>query len=337
MRWLALKIDTTHEASELITDFLSSLGADGVQVQDAAEIRDLLADPASLAYADDGFIDSLEETVHILAYFAEFPEGVRRNRDIGLSAGDLYDDAVKIHVPLPELESLIRDRLAGFGQYLDIGPGYLGWQEVREEDWADGWKKYYNTLHLTERLVINPSWIDYQPAAGEIVISLDPGSAFGTGTHETTALCAELLDELLIAGDQVLDLGTGSGILAIIAGKLGAGAVEAIDIDQLAVAVAKDNCRLNNVMADCHQGELKDARQPAYDLIVANIIADVIAALVGDIPGRLAPEGLLIASGIIREKLDLVLAAAAKAGLENVVQRERRDWCAVVFRARPVG
>jgi len=332
MRWLSLQIDTTHEASELITDFLSSLGADGVQVQDAAEIRDLLADPASLAYADDGFIDSLDETVHIQAYFAEFPEGVRRNRDLELSTGDLYDDVAKIHVPLADLEQLVRERFADFSQYLDVGAGYLGCQEVREEDWADGWKKYYQTLHLTDRLVINPSWIEYQPAEGEIVISLDPGSAFGTGTHETTALCAELLDELLIPGDRVLDLGTGSGILAIIAGKLGAGQVEAIDIDQLAVDVANANCKINQVAVACHQGELKDARQPAYDLIVANIIADVIAALIGDVQGRLEPDGLFIASGIISDKLGIVLAAAQAAGLELLTQREKRDWCAVVFK-----
>lgn len=332
MRWLTFKIDTTHEAAELITDFLSSLGADGVQVQDAAEIRALLADPASLAYADDGFIDSLDENVHIQAYFAEFPEGVRRNRDLELSSGDLYDDVAKIHVPLTDLEDLIRSRIADFSQYLDVGAGYLGWQEVHEEDWADGWKKYYDTLHLTDRLVINPSWIDYQAAEGEIVIALDPGSAFGTGTHETTALCAELLDELLTPGAQVLDLGTGSGILAIIAGKLGAGSVEAIDIDQLAVDVASENCRLNQVDADCHQGELKDARRSAYNLIVANIIADVIAVLAADIPGRMTEDGRFIASGIISGKLDQVLDAARKAGLALLDKRERRDWCALVFR-----
>ncbi len=332
MRWLALKIDTTHEASELITDFLSCLGADGVQIQDAAEIRALLEDPASLAYADDGFIDSLDEIVHIQAYFAEFPDGVRRNRDLLLSSGDLYDDVEKIHVPLAGLEALIREKLAGFSQYLDVGAGYMGYQEIKEEDWADSWKKYYQTLHLTKRLVINPSWIDYQPAEEEIVIKLDPGSAFGTGTHETTAMCAELLDEVLLAGDKVLDLGTGSGILAIIAQKLGAEYVEAIDVDQLAVQVAKANCEINQAKVNCHPGELKDARDDVYDVIVANIIADVIAGLVRDIPGRLAEDGLFIASGIILDKLDKVLAAAKNAGLSLQVQRERKEWCALVFK-----
>lgn len=331
MRWLALEIETTHEASELITDFLSSLGADGVQVQDAEEIRALLADPNGLAYADDGFIDSLDDTVRIKAYFAEFPAGVRRNRDIELTTGDLYDDAEKIFVPLSDLEQLIREKLAGYTEFLDVGTGYIGFLEVKEEDWAEGWKKYYQTLHLTERLVINPSWIEYQPSEGEIVISLDPGSAFGTGTHETTALCAEMLDELLMKDDQVLDLGTGSGILAIIAAKLGAGLVEAIDIDQLAVGVAEANCQINQVQVDCHQGELKDARQPEYDLIVANIIADVIAVLAADIPQHLAADGIFLASGIISDKFALVLEATAKAGLKLICKREKRDWVAAVF------
>lgn len=330
MRWLELQFETTHEASELISDYLSSLGADGVQVQDAEEIRSILADPASLTYADDDFTAQLDPIVRIKAYFAEFEDGVRRNAELNMN-GELYDDAEKIHVPLAELEREIRSKLDDFAAWFDIGAGYIRCQEVHEEDWAENWKKYYETLHLTERLVINPSWIDYQHRDEEIVISLDPGSAFGTGTHETTALCAELLDELLIAGDTVLDLGTGSGILAIIAAKLGAGAVEAIDIDRMTIPVAEENCRINQVSVDVHHGELANARLPAYDLIVANIIADVIAGLVSQVVPLLAPDGLFLASGIIAAKAPLVVAAAADAGLRLLVSRERRDWHAMVF------
>ncbi len=331
MRWLELSIDTTHDAQELITDFLSGLGADGVQVQDAAEIREILADPASLTYADEAFVDSLDETVHIRAYFVEFPEGVRRNGDISFTTDALYDDVPKIYVPLADLEQLIRTKLTDFAEFLPIGPGYLGWREVQEEDWADGWKQYYQTLHLTSRLVINPSWLDYEARPGEIVISLDPGSAFGTGTHETTAQCAELLDELLLPGDRVLDLGCGSGILAIISARLGAGSVEAIDIDQLAVDVARENCRVNQVTIDCHAGEIQQARAADYDLIVANIIADVISAILPAVPGRLVAEGLFIASGVIADKAAAVVNAGRQAGLELVLQRERNDWWAFVF------
>ncbi len=331
MRWLELSFATTHEAAELITDFLSSLGADGVQVQDAEEIRAILADPNSLTYADEGFLDSLDPKVQIKAYFAEFDQGVRRNEDISLTSDELYDDAPKTYAPLAELEALIRERLTAFGEFMEIGEGYLGAHEVHEEDWANGWKKYYETLHLTPRLVINPSWVDYSSADDEIVITLDPGSAFGTGTHETTAMCAQWLDDLLLEGDEVLDLGCGSGILAIIAARLGAASVEAVDIDQLATDVAIANCQLNSVDVDCHTGELKDAKRSQYDLIVANIIADVIAAIAADIPARLKADGLFLASGIIEDKAEKVLMACHAAGLSTIGRSERNGWCSFVF------
>ena len=331
MRWLELSFATTHEAAELVTDFLSSLGADGVQVQDAEEIKEILADPNSLTYADDGFIESLDPIVQIKAYFAEFDQGVRRNEDISLTSDELYDDVPKIYVSLTELEDLIHSRLQEFSEFLDVGEGYLGCREVHEEDWANNWKQYYTTLHLTPHLVINPSWVEYAAGEEEIVITLDPGSAFGTGTHETTAMCAQWLDELLSEGDDVLDLGTGSGILAIIAAKLGAGSVEAIDIDQVATDVASENCRLNDVEVDVHTGILDDANWEQYDVIVANIIADVIVAIVADIPGRLKPDGIFITSGIIEDKADTVLSACMAAGLKPIGRTEQNGWCAFVF------
>jgi ribosomal protein L11 methyltransferase len=332
MRWLALDFATTHEAADLLVDYLSGLGAEGVEVQDAQEIRAILSAPNSLHYADTDFLNKLGETVRVCAYFVEFPEGVRCNREIDMFAVRLYDNVPKTLIRLKDLEVMIRDKIRDFSGFLDMGAGYLGFREIHEEDWAENWKKHYQTIHLTDRLVINPSWLDYSPAPDEIVISLDPGSAFGTGRHETTALCAEFLDELAEAEDRVLDLGTGSGILAIIAAKLGAGLVEAIDIDPLAVEVAKTNCAQNDVRINCHAGELSDALHETYDLIVANIIADVIAALASSIPNRLAKDGLFIASGIIKDKFTYVETAARQAGLELLVQRERSEWCAAVFR-----
>lgn len=331
MRWLELSFSTTHEAAELITDFLSSLGADGVQVMDAEEIKGILNDPESLTYADDGFIDSLDPKVQIKAYFAEFDQGVRRNEDISFTSDELYDDVPKTYCLLSELEELITGKLNEFSQFLDIGDGYQGVCEVHEEDWANGWKKYYETLHLTPRLVINPSWLLYTATPGEIVITLDPGSAFGTGTHETTAMCAQWLDDLLLEGDTVLDLGTGSGILAIIASKLGAGSVEAVDIDQMATDVAAENCRINDVSVDCHTGELKTVNAKQYDVIVANIIADVIAAIAADVPAKLADDGLFITSGIIEDKADRVIAACRTAGLTVTARAEKNGWVSLVF------
>lgn len=332
MEWLDFRIDTTHEAVDVLADFLSSLGAEGVQVEDAQEILAILQSPDNLIYADDDFLSKLDSVVHVHAYFVKFDQGVRRNREINLNVAELYDDVPKSFVSVSELEQTIRDRLDEMARYLDIGAGFLGWEIVREEDWADGWKKYYQTTHLTQRLVINPSWINYNPAPGEIVVSLDPGSAFGTGTHETTAMCARLLDQYTQPGGSVLDLGCGSGILAIIAAKLGSARVEAVDIDALAVEVAVQNARINQVEIYCHTGELTDACEERYDLIVANIIADVIRILASDFPARLSPGGLLITSGIIREKLAAVESALLGAGLINIVSLTQNDWCAGLWK-----
>ena len=245
------------------------------------------------------------------------------------------DEGIRTAAGFRSVEALVADAaecLADIGKYLPTGKGTLSCSFVADEDWANGWKKYYKPLRISPRILICPSWETAAPEAGEIVVSLDPGSAFGTGSHETTSLCAERIDALLPAGASVLDLGCGSGILAIIAARLGAGSVEAIDIDPLAVKVAFDNCAINAVAVDVHAGELKDARRPRYDFVVANIIADVIAALAPDVPARLAPGGTFVASGIIAEKSARVLDACRAAGLALVESHRKGDWCAYVFR-----
>lgn len=331
MYWLEYSIETTHEAAEVITDFLSSLGADGVQVEDAEEIKEILSAPDSLTYADDDFMNNLDPVVHIKAFFARFEQGVRRNIDISMTAAGLYDDAPKTYVSELAIESIIREKLSGIGEFLDVGRGFVGYRELQEDDWSDGWKKYYETLHLTERLVINPSWIEYEPAEGEIVIELDPGSAFGTGTHETTALCASLLDRLLEPQHSVLDLGTGSGILAIIASKLGCRDVEAIDIDQMAVEVALNNAAANQADIRCHAGELIDAHKPQYDIIVANIIADIISSLASAFPKYMNENSVLIVSGIINDKAEAVKESLRIAGLRLIEEQDSNDWHAMVW------
>ncbi|NLM79082.1 MAG: 50S ribosomal protein L11 methyltransferase [Ruminococcaceae bacterium] len=331
MQWIELSFATTHEASELLTDYLSSLGADGVQIQDPTEIKALLNDPQSLAYADSDFLDQLDLVVRIKAYFALFADGVRCNRDPEAATWLFYETTDKHHIPLPLLEEQIRRQLSHYRSFLAIGEGYLGWQEIKEEDWAENWKKHYHTLHLTPRIVITPSWLSYQPVKGEVVVTLDPGSAFGTGNHETTALCVEWLDERVRKGHHVLDLGCGSGILAIIAALLEAEGVEAIDVDAAAVTVAKDNCRQNQVAIHVHCGTLQQAVRPSYDLIVANIIADVIVDIMPQIPSRLSPGGVLIASGIIDSKLNLVKDSAEATGMAIISGRQRNGWHALLM------
>ncbi len=336
MRWIEVTIETNEDASDAICEMLAQLGADGIAVCDPDEIRRLIEEPGSLSYADDGFVDSLGDSVVIRSYFAEFPDGIRLgakdeeygNPDgVGLIYGQI---ATGVH-PLSEVLAILKERLDAVNVFLPVGKGLVGHRYVEEEDWANSWKKYYEVLKISDRVVICPSWESYDPKENETVISLDPGSAFGTGTHETTSMCAELIDSVIRPEDVVLDLGCGSGILAIIAEKLGASYVEAIDIDRLAVDVARQNVLQNDADVTCHTGELKDADRKDYSLIIANIVADVIIPLFPDVPQYLAPDGRFLVSGIIHTKADRLTEAARKAGWRAIDSRNKGDWFAFLF------
>ena len=337
MRWAEFTIFTTDEASDAICEMLTGIGADGIAICDPDEIRRILEDPNSLTYADEGFIDSLGEKVVIKAYFAELDDGYIR---LGAKEEEfvndefinmIYGNITGKSVTCDEAKDLLNTKLGEIGEFLDVGEGLKDFKYVKDEDWANNWKQDYKAFKISDRVAVIPSWLPQDSIDAPVKIMLDPGSAFGTGTHETTSMCAEFIDKLVTDDSSVLDLGTGSGILAIIANKLGAKEVEAIDIDKLAVDVAMENCVANGCSdIECHTGELKDAKRSDYDLIVANIIADIIAAIAGDIPARLAPGGLFICSGIINTKKDRVEKAIAEAGMEIIESRTDNDWMAYV-------
>lgn len=332
MKWLEFAISSTHEASDAVVDFLTGLGAAGVQVNDPVEFKLLKeASPVDFVDESDMFASGNSTEVDIRAYFSADAEDNILVREPGPFFEQAGYTGKRIKVDLGSLIKMLCDKLADLDNYLDTGSGYQGVREVFEEDWAENWKKYYQTVHLTNRLVINPSWIKYDSAPGEIVVSLDPGSAFGTGTHESTALCAEYLDSTVKNGSKVLDLGTGSGILAIIAALLGA-EVEAVDIDPRAVSVARENARANNVDIYFQSGELHDVRGSSYDLIAVNIIADVIIDIMPELAAKLAKEGELVTSGIISDKAANVIAAAESCKLTLISRKEKNDWVAMKFR-----
>ena len=203
---------------------------------------------------------------------------------------------------------------------------------VNEEDWANAWKAYYKPLHIGERMVIVPAWERYNEKPGEIVVRMDPGMAFGTGSHETTRLVIGLLEKYTKSGCRMLDVGCGSGILAICASKLGAGQCRAYDIDPVAVRVANENIKdsgLDNVTCEVSD-LLRDVdRSYAYDLITANIVADIIIRMAPDV-GALMHEGtVLLVSGIILERGDDVIEALEQNGLKVVERVVDNDWCAM--------
>ncbi|MGH2449118.1 MAG: 50S ribosomal protein L11 methyltransferase [Chloroflexota bacterium] len=243
-----------------------------------------------------------------------------------------HHPTVKAYLPVtadePEREALIEQALWHL-QAFDLSPiGPMRRRELAEEDWANGWKEHFHCLQIG-RVVIKPSWREWQEQAGDIVVELDPGMAFGTGLHPTTRLTLEALQEQVRAGMNVLDLGTGSAILAIAAAKLGA-KVQALDISDVAVDVARSNVEANAVeTVEVRLGSIEQAAG-RFDLILANIIADVLIELAPRLMDKLHPGGTLLASGIIDSRVDDVRRAFSEAGLRVPQQRREGDWWLVV-------
>ncbi|HHT42328.1 MAG TPA: 50S ribosomal protein L11 methyltransferase [Firmicutes bacterium] len=227
-------------------------------------------------------------------------------------------------------EELRRDllNLREFG--FDPGPLVVSEGQVQEEDWAHAWKAYYHPLRIGQ-VLIQPAWeaLERDPGPGQIVVELDPGMAFGTGTHPSTAMCIELLQHLNLEGRLVWDIGTGSGILAIVAAKLGA-QVEAVDIDAVAVRAAKENRDLNGLSFPVSQGTLENL-QGGPQVIVANIVAHVILPMLPEVQRVLSPKGYFIASGVIMERDGEILSAAKEAGLRLLRRKEQGEWAAYLF------
>ena len=205
---------------------------------------------------------------------------------------------------------------------------------LNEEDWAHAWKEFFPVLRVSSRLVVCPTWRSYRPRHGEAVIRLDPGMAFGTGQHPTTLMCLRALEELLRPGMDVLDLGTGSGILALAAARLGATSVLALDIDPQAAAVARENVRLNGLEAvvQVAEGGLDEALRAAFDLAMANISASVIVEMASALAAVLRPGGLLIVAGFSVESADRVSSGLGRTGLMVERALADGDWRALIAR-----
>lgn len=311
MKWFEARIETTQAASDAVAEILTSAGANGVAIEDPFDIRQVVNTPGSLDYADEEYLESLGDVVTIKAYFSSLTD---RNK--------LYEQ--------------LRKELDNTAKYLDTGKNTLTVTEVDEEDWSENWKKYYKTFKLTGNIIIKPSWEDDETELKGIVVEMDPGMAFGTGTHDTTRMCAELLERYIKDGDTVIDLGCGSGILSIIAAKLGAKSVTAIDIDPVAVKVASENCGRNSVngIVECRTGVIDDLANQKADMLVANIVASVIIDISDRAASHILPGGLFITSGIIRGRRQDVLEACESRGFVPEAELQSGEWVAIAFRCR---
>jgi len=242
--------------------------------------------------------------------------------------------SVVVKAWLPDDGALASQRRAARRALASL-PATVRTRWLREEDWAEAWKAFFPVLRISRRLVICPAWRSYRARAGEAVIRLDPGMAFGTGQHPTTLMCLRALEETVRPGAAVLDLGTGSGILALAAARLGATSVLALDTDPQAVRAARDNVRLNGLEAVVHveEGTVEKAPGP-FDVIAANISAPVIVDLAGPMAAALKPGGALIAGGFSEERVADVAAALRAAGLSVERTLTDGDWRTHVVRRR---
>lgn len=317
MKWLELSTTVDSETAEAVSELFARFGYnEGVVIEQ----------PVSCS--DDGCGGSVDPSrpVTVKTYLIADGEAQAKRRQI-------------------------EESLWHLGLLRPIAP--LQVEEKTEEDWANAWKKFYEIQRIGRRIVIVPSWQSYERRDEEIVIQLDPGMAFGTGLHPTTRLCLQLLEETLEPGSRVLDVGTGSGILAIATAKLGAREILALDIDTVAVEAARANAKLNQVaqVVQVDQGSV-DAQVSApaaendeervapipprdFDLVLANISANTIISLAAALAGALRQGGFLVASGIIEDRLDQVLEALKQAGLDPLETRREADW--VALRLRRIG
>ena len=312
LKWSEISIHTTNEAVEPISNILHEAGASGVVIEDPLELVKEREDQFGEIYQLNPQ-DYPEEGVIVKAY---------------LSVNSFLGETVD------EIKEAVNNLIL-FN--IDIGKNSVSFSEVNEEEWATAWKKYYHPVKISERFTVVPTWEEYTPVSSdELIIELDPGMAFGTGTHPTTVMSIQGLERFVKSDDVVIDVGTGSGVLSIASAMLGAKKVTALDLDEVAVQSAKMNIKLNKVhpVVDVFQNNLLEGIQEKADVIVANILAEVIVRFTDAAAQCLKPGGYFITAGIIQQKKDEVKESIESAGfqIEETVQME--DWVSFIAKRK---
>lgn len=323
MKYIEFKVHASRQGIEQVTAMYLRMGIDQVSIDDPADMEDILNKKNEYGwdYVDDDLKKGLDREPAISIYFEDTEENREKIQQLKLQVMMLKSK---------ELEGL-------FGWDVDFGRLYAEDIIVDDADWKDKWKEYFKPVRITDRLVVKPTWEEYEPNDGEKVIQIDPGMAFGTGTHETTSLCLKLMEKYL--GDEpqdkeVLDVGCGSGILSIAAALLGCRSVTGVEIDEDAVRVAEENVELNGIgdRVEILQGDLTEGIESKADIIVANLMADLVMTLSKSAKEHLKDGGIFISSGILLEKKDIVSDAVKEAGFEIIEIAEDGEWCAIAAR-----
>ena len=304
MEWTDIQITVPHPYAETAEAIATMVSNGGIYIEDYSDLEEQAWEIAHVDLIEQELLDQPRDIVKVHMYLAPDENPA-------------------------EILPLFKERLDAAGI-----PYELTTAGVEQEDWQNAWKKYYHAMDIGKRLAIVPGWEEYE--TDRTVITMDPGMAFGTGTHETTSLCLEVLDERVRGGERVLDIGTGSGILAIAALRLGAACAEGVDIDPMCVRTAGENALRNGVQDrfTVLVGDLSDKASGVYNIITANIVAGAILSLAPHVPALMAPGAVFVASGIIDTRKEEVLAGLRGAGLDPFEVREKRGWVCIVCRKK---
>lgn len=297
-KWTKLEISTNYENSDLVENILYNYGEFSFEKEDNRfEMFENIE--GHWDYIDEKYFDNSDKVV-----FRVYSQ----------------DDKTSFK----DIKKEVEDR--------ELGEAILS--EIDDEDWRNNWKSFYKTIEIGKRIVIKPKWEEYENKDNRIVIELDPGMAFGTGGHETTRLCLEAIEKNLKGNDSVLDMGCGSGILSIASKKLGAGKVLGADYDKKAVEISIENAESEGVDVEYRYSDLFSNIDETYDLIIANIIAEIVVKLVDELDNYLNEDGIFIASGILEEKSHLVEESLVKNNFEILEKNSENEWVVIIARRK---
>lgn len=312
--WMQVKVLTTTAGADLVSEILLEAGSEGTMIEDRNDVFENQRPEGQWDIIDPAIADRIGEDVKVTGYY---PIDENRNNVISSIAS-----------ALGRLQALTPD--------VDLGKLEMQVQGFENEDWSESWKKSFKPIRLGDHIVICPGWLEYEKQPDDKVIEIDPGMAFGTGTHETTGMCAALIEKYVQPGQRVIDIGTGSGILAIVAAHMGAKEVLATDLDAVAVRVAAENAAMNGFgdKIDCRCGDLLDVVDVSGDVVIANIIADVILMLAKPVRERIVPNGVFICSGIAIDRREDVRRALLENDYEILDEPVKGEWAAFAARKR---
>ena len=321
MQWLELTIKTTSAGIDTVAEHLTVLGYDSFIIDDQADFEDFLENNKQYwDYVDEDLAKKMEGLSQIRLYIEDSPNAM-------------------------EEVSALRDQLRALKarkEGLELGSLEVDLANLQNEDWENNWKQYYKPLPIGEKLLVVPMWMDPENDEGRLAVRLDPGMIFGTGNHASTQMCMMALEKAVKGGEKVVDLGSGSGILSIAALLLGAKTAVGVDIDPKAEDIARENAAINGLLADrfsavtgdviSDRAMMEKLAGDGYDIVLANIVADVIIPLSPVVPYFVKPNGIFICSGILEQRLAEVVSAIEKAGLTIEAVNKIEDWCQITAR-----